>query len=59
MEEQQKDLQRPVTLATGTPNRLDKLADLGSLKFDRLKLLLLDVALDLKDRYFLVPMGLF
>jgi hypothetical protein len=35
----------------GTPNRMHKLADDGSLKLGRLQLIVFDVALDAKQRY--------
>lgn len=37
-------------VAAGTPNRLCKLADSGALRLDRLKHVVLDVALDAKQR---------
>lgn len=49
--EQQEGLSKaPVAIAVGTPNRLGKLADLGALRLDRVKYLLVDVALDAKQR---------
>lgn len=55
IEEQSKDLQsRCVNIATGTPHRLSKLVECGSLRLDRLKLLVLDAALDAKQRQALV-----
>lgn len=49
--EQQKLLEgAAVGVASGTPNRLCKLADLGALKTDHLQLLVLDVHLDAKQR---------
>lgn len=52
VEEQQKELSsRPVNIATGTPNRMAKLAETGHLKLNRLKLLLIDCALDAKNRF--------
>ena len=51
VEEQQSDLSsRAVNIASGTPNRMTKLAESGHLKLDRLQLLLLDCALDAKNR---------
>ena len=51
IEEQSKDLQsRCVNIATGTPHRMGKLVELESLKLDRMKLLILDAALDAKQR---------
>eukprot|EP00891_Asterochloris_glomerata_P004497 jgi/Astpho2/4497/fgenesh1_pg.00067_%23_75_t len=41
---------QPVCLAVGTPHRLLELATLGSLKLDKLKLILVDVQLDAKQR---------
>ncbi len=35
----------------GTPNRMDKVADEGSLRLGRLQLVVLDVVLDAKQRY--------
>ncbi len=52
MAEQQKLLQGTVVgVASGTPNRLCKLADLDALKLDHLQLLVLDVHLDAKQRW--------
>lgn len=52
VEEQQKLLDSTVVgIASGTPNRLNKLANLDSLKLDRLRLLVLDVHIDAKQRY--------
>jgi len=49
--EQLQALQASCTnIATGTPNRMDKLAEEGSLKLGRLQLVVLDVALDAKQR---------
>ncbi|CAL8463198.1 g2732 [Coccomyxa elongata] len=49
--EQQKLLQGTVVgMASGTPNRLCKLADMDALKLDHLQLLVLDVHLDAKQR---------
>ena len=49
--EQQEALSKaPLSIATGTPNRMAKLADLGALRMDRVKYLLVDVALDAKQR---------
>jgi superfamily II DNA/RNA helicase len=49
--EQQRLLESTVVgIASGTPNRLNRLADLDALKLDRLRLLLLDVHLDAKQR---------
>ena len=49
--EQQKLLEgAAVGIASGTPNRLCKLADLGALKTDHLQLLVVDVHLDAKQR---------
>lgn len=42
-------MRRAVNIATGTPNRMDKLAELGNLKFDSLELAVVDVALDAKQ----------
>ncbi len=51
MEEQQADLaQRRLAVAVGTPNRLTKLAELGALRLDRLRLIAVDVHLDAKQR---------
>lgn len=51
VEEQQDILKSTfMGIAAGTPNRIVKLADLGALKLDRLKLVLLDVQLDAKQR---------
>lgn len=51
IEEQIKDLQsRSVNIAAGTPHRVGKLVAVGSLRLDRLKLVILDVALDAKQR---------
>ena len=51
VEEQSKDLQsRCVNIATGTPHRMRKLVQLNSLQLGRLKLLILDAALDAKQR---------
>lgn len=53
--EQQEALSKaPLAIATGTPNRMGKLADLGALRLDRLKYLLVDVALDAKQRCALI-----
>ncbi len=52
--EQQKHLESHVVgVGCGTPNRLLKLADADALHLDRLKLLVLDVQLDAKQRYIL------
>lgn len=52
LDEQVEYLQKQVVvLATGTPNRLCKLADLSALRLDRTRLILLDVNLDAKQRY--------
>jgi len=49
--EQQKHLEEHVVgIGCGTPNRLLKLADMDALKLDRLRLLVLDVQLDAKQR---------
>lgn len=49
--EQEKLLESTVIgIASGTPNRLGKLADLAALKLDHLQLLILDVHLDAKQR---------
>ena len=49
--EQQEALAKgPLAVAVGTPNRIGKLADLGALRLDRLKYLLVDVHLDAKQR---------
>ena len=49
--EQQKHLESHVVgVSCGTPNRLLKLADVDALKLDRLKLLVLDMQLDAKQR---------
>ena len=51
VEEQQADLaKRRLAVAVGTPNRLTKLADLGALRLDRLRLIAVDVHLDAKQR---------
>ncbi len=51
VEEQQRLLEASVVgIASGTPNRLSKLADLDALKLDRLRLLVLDVHIDAKQR---------
>ena len=50
--EQQQHLDsHAVGIGCGTPNRLLKLADIDALKLDRLRLLLLDVQLDAKQRW--------
>ncbi len=50
--EQQKLLQGTVVgVASGTPNRLCKLADMDALVLDHLQLLVLDVHLDAKQRW--------
>ena len=41
---------QPVCLAVGTPHRLLALAKSASLKLDKLKLILIDVQLDAKQR---------
>ena len=57
IEEQQAALKSQGTFAAvGTPNRLLKLADLGDLQLDRLKLLMIDVQLDAKQRW--EPLGM-
>jgi hypothetical protein len=38
-------------IAAGTPNRLCKLADGGALQLDRLRHVVLDVQLDVKQRW--------
>ena len=49
--EQQKRLDSsPVGIGCGTPNRILKLADTDALKLDRLRLLVLDMQLDAKQR---------
>ncbi len=49
--EQQKHLESsPVGIGCGTPNRVLKLADMDALKLDRLRLLVLDMKLDAKQR---------
>ena len=49
--EQQKHLEsRPVGIGCGTPNRILKLAGMDALKLDRLRLLVLDMQLDSKQR---------
>ena len=49
--EQQEVLEKEaVGIACGTPHRLCKLADLDALKLDNLRLLVLDVHLDAKQR---------
>ena len=49
--EQQKHLESsPVGLGCSTPNRVLKLADMDALKLDRLRLLVLDMKLDAKQR---------
>lgn len=51
VDEQEKELQaRCVNIAVGTPNRIAKLAELGALNFGRLKLIVIDCALDAKER---------
>ena len=51
VEGQQRGLEsRCINIATGTPNRMCKLADEGCLRFGRFKLLVLDAALDAKQR---------
>ena len=51
VEEQRADLAtRRLAAAVGTPNRLAKLADLGALRLDRLRLIAVDVHLDAKQR---------
>ncbi len=51
VEEQRAELaQRRLAVAVGTPNRLTKLADLGALRLDRLRLIAVDVHLDAKQR---------
>lgn len=51
LEEQQQELQsRCVNIATGTPNRMAKLAEIAALKLGRLQFLILDTALDAKQR---------
>ena len=50
--EQQQHLgSHAVGIGCGTPNRLLKLADIDALKLDRLRLLVLDVQLDAKQRW--------
>ncbi len=50
--EQQKHLENHVLgIGCGTPNRLLKLADVDALKLDRLRLLVLDMQLDAKQRW--------
>lgn len=51
--EQQKEMleSNVIHIAVGSPNRLQKLADLGALDMQRLRLICLDVSLDVKDRY--------
>lgn len=52
MPEQQQHLDsHAVGIGCGTPNRLLKLADIDALKLDRLRLLVLDVQLDAKQRW--------
>lgn len=50
--EQQKEMleSNVIHIAVGSPNRLQKLADLGALDMQRLRLICLDVSLDVKDR---------
>ena len=43
-------LQGAPAIGVGTPHRLAQLAGLGALRLDRLRLVLLDVALDAKQR---------
>lgn len=43
-------LQHGVACAVGTPNRLLRLAESGALKLNRLKWVLLDMELDVKQR---------
>lgn len=51
VEEQQAALKaQGIFAAVGTPNQLLKLADLGDLHLARLKLLMIDVQLDAKQR---------
>jgi protein CMS1 len=51
VEEQEQALGSTVLcIGAGTPNRVSKLADNGALKLDRLKLVLLDVDMDAKQR---------
>ena len=49
-EQQQYLQQHPVCIAAGTPNRLCKLADLEALQLSQLKLIILDVHQDAKER---------
>ncbi|KAK9810173.1 hypothetical protein WJX72_006098 [[Myrmecia] bisecta] len=49
-EQQQFLARQPCCVAVGTPHRLCKLADLEALKLDRLKLIVVDVHLDAKQR---------
>lgn len=52
VEEQQQVLAgQHVNIATGTPNRLCKLVDLGSLKLNRVQLVILDAGKDAKQRW--------
>ena len=49
--EQQKHLESSlVGIGCGTPHRILKLADMDALKLDRLRLLVLDMQLDAKQR---------
>ena len=51
IEEQRTELlSRCVNVAVGTPNRMAKLAEDRSLKLERLKLVLIDCAIDAKQR---------
>ena len=49
-EQQQYLQQHPVCIAAGTPNRLCKLADLEALQLHQLKLVIVDVHQDAKQR---------
>ena len=50
MEQQEYLQQHPMCIAAGTPNRLCKLADVEALQLSRLKLIVLDVQQDVKQR---------
>ena len=55
IKQQQDELsQRCVNIATGTPNRMARLVENKSLKLNRLELLILDCAVDAKQRFCLL-----
>jgi U3-containing 90S pre-ribosomal complex subunit len=59
VEEQQLLLREsPCAIAVGTPNRLCKLADLGDLKMDSLRLVAIDVSRDKKEQCVALPAAL-